>query len=133
MAKGAADAGRPVPRVVTVVHAAVDHPGRHAYRLAFPTAHVHLSGPHYAGEHSTGTESERAAQGVAHRRADDRAGNPLNPLHSSRLSVAVLRQGSAIARPGGGAALVGPGEAIYGEGFVRRARRPHRQTDMSTC
>jgi alkanesulfonate monooxygenase SsuD/methylene tetrahydromethanopterin reductase-like flavin-dependent oxidoreductase (luciferase family) len=48
MAKGAAEAGRPVPRVVTVVHAAVDRPGRNAYRLAYTAAHVHLAGPHYA-------------------------------------------------------------------------------------
>ncbi|MFD3936236.1 LLM class flavin-dependent oxidoreductase [Streptomyces sp. NPDC058611] len=47
MAKGAAESGRPVPRMVTVVHAAVDRPGRHAYRLAFAAAHVHLAGPHY--------------------------------------------------------------------------------------
>jgi alkanesulfonate monooxygenase SsuD/methylene tetrahydromethanopterin reductase-like flavin-dependent oxidoreductase (luciferase family) len=48
MAEGAAEAGRPVPRVVTVVHAAVDRPGRNAYRLAYTAAHVHLAGPHYA-------------------------------------------------------------------------------------
>ncbi|MEU0276355.1 LLM class flavin-dependent oxidoreductase [Streptomyces sp. NPDC006307] len=48
MAKGAAEAGRRVPRTVTVVHAAVDRPGRNAYRLAFVAAHVHLAGPHYA-------------------------------------------------------------------------------------
>ncbi|MEU1080739.1 LLM class flavin-dependent oxidoreductase [Streptomyces sp. NPDC005908] len=47
LAKGAAEAGRPAARVVTVVHAAVDRPGRNAYRLAHAAAHVHLSAPHY--------------------------------------------------------------------------------------
>ncbi|MFF5706940.1 hypothetical protein ACFY7H_31325 [Streptomyces sp. NPDC012794] len=47
MVKGAAESGRPVPRMVTVVHAAVDRRGRHAYRLAFTGAHFHLAGPHY--------------------------------------------------------------------------------------
>ncbi|MGW6568841.1 LLM class flavin-dependent oxidoreductase [Streptomyces sp. NPDC054975] len=48
MAKGAAEAGRAVPRVVTVVHAAVDRPQRNPYRLAYTAARVHLAGPHYA-------------------------------------------------------------------------------------
>ncbi|MPY47721.1 LLM class flavin-dependent oxidoreductase [Streptomyces acidicola] len=47
MAKGAAEAGRPVPRMVTVVHAAVDRPHRNAYRLAYTAARAHLAGPHY--------------------------------------------------------------------------------------
>ncbi|MFJ5933688.1 LLM class flavin-dependent oxidoreductase [Streptomyces sp. NPDC093071] len=47
MAKGAAEAGRPVPRVVTVVHAAVDRPHRNPYRLAYTAARAHLAGPHY--------------------------------------------------------------------------------------
>ncbi|MFF8267133.1 hypothetical protein ACF059_07035 [Streptomyces sp. NPDC016562] len=36
-----------MPRMVTVAHAAVDRPGRHAYRPGFAAAHVHLAGPHY--------------------------------------------------------------------------------------
>lgn len=47
MAKGAAEAGRPVPRMVTVVHAAVDRPHRNPYRLAYAAARAHLAGPHY--------------------------------------------------------------------------------------
>lgn len=47
MEKGAAEAGRPVPRMVTVVHAAVDRPQRNAYRLAYAAARAHLSGAHY--------------------------------------------------------------------------------------
>ncbi|PZX36499.1 MULTISPECIES: hypothetical protein [unclassified Streptomyces] len=47
MAKGAAEAGRPVPRVVTVVHAAVDRPHRNPYRLAYTAARAHLAGRHY--------------------------------------------------------------------------------------
>ncbi|AIA02559.1 LLM class flavin-dependent oxidoreductase [Streptomyces noursei] len=47
MAKGAAEAGRPAPRLVTVVHAAVDRPHRNPYRLAYTAARAHLVGPHY--------------------------------------------------------------------------------------
>ncbi|PBC86622.1 Flavin-dependent oxidoreductase, luciferase family (includes alkanesulfonate monooxygenase SsuD and methylene tetrahydromethanopterin reductase) [Streptomyces sp. 2224.1] len=47
MAKGAAETGRPVPRMVTVVHAAVDRPHRNPYRLAYTAARAHLAGPHY--------------------------------------------------------------------------------------
>ncbi|MFD9687142.1 LLM class flavin-dependent oxidoreductase [Kitasatospora sp. NPDC059088] len=47
LARGAAEAGRPVPRLVTVVHAALDRPGRNPYRLAYDAAHAHLASPHY--------------------------------------------------------------------------------------
>ncbi|MCX4742527.1 LLM class flavin-dependent oxidoreductase [Streptomyces antibioticus] len=48
MAEGAAEAGRPVPRLVTVVHAAVNRPHRSPYRLACTAARAHLAGPHYS-------------------------------------------------------------------------------------
>ncbi|KOG55956.1 5,10-methylene tetrahydromethanopterin reductase [Streptomyces griseoflavus] len=47
MARGAAAADRARPRMVTVVHAAVDRPHRVPYRLAYTAAHAHLAGPHY--------------------------------------------------------------------------------------
>ncbi|MET9059550.1 LLM class flavin-dependent oxidoreductase [Streptomyces antibioticus] len=48
MAEGAAEAGRPVPRLITVVHAAVNRPHRSPYRLAYTAARAHLAGPHYS-------------------------------------------------------------------------------------
>ncbi|MFU0243372.1 LLM class flavin-dependent oxidoreductase, partial [Streptomyces scabiei] len=47
LAKGAAEAGREVPRLVTVVHAALARPGRNPYRLAYTGAGEHLRAPHY--------------------------------------------------------------------------------------
>ncbi|MDK1473097.1 LLM class flavin-dependent oxidoreductase [Streptomyces sp. 549] len=47
MAKGAAERGRPVPRMVTVVHAALAGPGRDPYQLALAAARAHLSTAHY--------------------------------------------------------------------------------------
>ncbi|KAF5995827.1 MULTISPECIES: LLM class flavin-dependent oxidoreductase [Streptomyces] len=47
MRDGAAETGRPVPRVATVVHAAVARPGRDMVDTAFAAARAHLSAPHY--------------------------------------------------------------------------------------
>ncbi|GGW63894.1 LLM class flavin-dependent oxidoreductase [Streptomyces griseoloalbus] len=47
LGKGAAEAGRTVPRLVTVVHAALAGPDRNPYRLAFKGAGAHLAAPHY--------------------------------------------------------------------------------------
>lgn len=47
LAEGAAEAGRAVPRLVTVVHAALARPGRNPYRLAYAGASRHLAAPHY--------------------------------------------------------------------------------------
>ncbi|MCF3131987.1 LLM class flavin-dependent oxidoreductase [Streptomyces olivochromogenes] len=44
---GARAAGRPVPRLVTVVHVAVARPGRDPRQLAFAAARAHLGAPHY--------------------------------------------------------------------------------------
>jgi alkanesulfonate monooxygenase SsuD/methylene tetrahydromethanopterin reductase-like flavin-dependent oxidoreductase (luciferase family) len=47
--EGTAKAGRPRrPRVVTVVHVAVEREGRDPHALAFLAARLHLSQPHYA-------------------------------------------------------------------------------------
>ncbi|MGW7585353.1 LLM class flavin-dependent oxidoreductase [Kitasatospora sp. NPDC054768] len=45
--KGARDAGRERPRIVTVVHAVLDRPGRSAMVLAQRGTRVHLCAPHY--------------------------------------------------------------------------------------
>lgn len=45
--RGAARAGRPRPRLVTVMHAARDVDGRDLPELAFNAARGHLSAPHY--------------------------------------------------------------------------------------
>ncbi|MFJ3858299.1 LLM class flavin-dependent oxidoreductase [Streptomyces sp. NPDC090085] len=63
MAKGAAEAGHPVPRVVTVVHA-VERPHRNPYRLAYTAARAHLAGLHYTDM------LRRAGLRVHHRRPD---------------------------------------------------------------
>ncbi|MFI6660838.1 LLM class flavin-dependent oxidoreductase [Streptomyces sp. NPDC050523] len=47
MKEGAARSGRPVPRVATVVHAAVDRPGRDIPAVALAAARAHLSADHY--------------------------------------------------------------------------------------
>ncbi|MBA0053569.1 LLM class flavin-dependent oxidoreductase [Streptomyces sp. AJS327] len=47
LAEGAAEAGRKAPRVVTVVHVAVDRPGRDIYQMALTGAGTHLSFDHY--------------------------------------------------------------------------------------
>ncbi|MFJ4684975.1 LLM class flavin-dependent oxidoreductase [Streptomyces sp. NPDC088789] len=47
LAKGASEVCRPVPRLVTVVHAALARPGRNPYRLAYTGAGEHLRTPHY--------------------------------------------------------------------------------------
>lgn len=44
---GAAEAGRPVPRVVAVVHLAVRRDGRNPYQVALNATRQHLSAPHY--------------------------------------------------------------------------------------
>lgn len=64
--RGAERAGRPRPRVVTVVHAARDTPGRDLPEMAFNAARGHLSAPHY-------TDMLRRA-GVPADAADPRAG-----------------------------------------------------------
>lgn len=64
--RGAERAGRPRPRVVTVVHAALDTPGRDVPEMAFNAARGHLSAPHY-------TDMLRRA-GVQVDAADPRAG-----------------------------------------------------------
>jgi alkanesulfonate monooxygenase SsuD/methylene tetrahydromethanopterin reductase-like flavin-dependent oxidoreductase (luciferase family) len=46
--RGAEAAGRPVPRLVAVVHAAVDRPGRDPLALLRSAAGAHLRRPHYA-------------------------------------------------------------------------------------
>lgn len=46
---GAEEAGRPVPRVVAVVHVALDKEGRDPHQTAFAAAGAHLSSPHYTG------------------------------------------------------------------------------------
>ncbi|MCO1574673.1 LLM class flavin-dependent oxidoreductase [Crossiella sp. SN42] len=43
----AAKAGRPAPRIVTVVHVAVRRPGRNPHQVALTAAREHLSAPHY--------------------------------------------------------------------------------------
>lgn len=45
---GAEAAGRPMPQIVTVVHAAVARAGRDPYRTAYCAAHRHLALRHYA-------------------------------------------------------------------------------------
>ncbi|MFD0375086.1 LLM class flavin-dependent oxidoreductase [Streptomyces sp. NPDC127112] len=45
--QGATEAGRPVPRVATVVHAAVRRPGRDIEAIAHSAAYAHLGSPHY--------------------------------------------------------------------------------------
>ncbi|MGW7407845.1 LLM class flavin-dependent oxidoreductase [Streptomyces sp. NPDC054833] len=45
--RGARAAGRPVPRLVTVVHVAVARSGRDPRQLAFTAARAHLGAPHY--------------------------------------------------------------------------------------
>lgn len=45
--EGAARAGRPRPRLVAVVHAALGRPGRHLPDTVFAGASAHLSAPHY--------------------------------------------------------------------------------------
>ncbi|MFI0806350.1 LLM class flavin-dependent oxidoreductase [Streptomyces echinatus] len=45
--RGARAASRPVPRLVTVVHAAVARHGRDPRQLAYAAAHTHLGAPHY--------------------------------------------------------------------------------------
>jgi alkanesulfonate monooxygenase SsuD/methylene tetrahydromethanopterin reductase-like flavin-dependent oxidoreductase (luciferase family) len=45
--RGARAAGRPVPRLVTVVHVAVARTGRDPRQLAFTAARAHLGAPHY--------------------------------------------------------------------------------------
>ncbi|AYN38493.1 LLM class flavin-dependent oxidoreductase [Streptomyces dangxiongensis] len=45
--RGAQAAGRHVPRLVTVVHVAVDRHGRDPRQLAYAAAHTHLGAPHY--------------------------------------------------------------------------------------
>ncbi|WP_261718645.1 LLM class flavin-dependent oxidoreductase [Streptomyces sp. FZ201] len=45
--RGARTAGRPVPRLVTVVHVAVARGGRDPRQLAFTAARAHLGAPHY--------------------------------------------------------------------------------------
>lgn len=47
VAKAAAGAGRPVPRISAVVHCAVDRPGRDLTNVAFHSAGQHLLAPHY--------------------------------------------------------------------------------------
>ena len=47
MKEGAARSGRSVPRVATVVHAAVDRPGRDIPAVALAAARAHLSADHY--------------------------------------------------------------------------------------
>ncbi|MGW7367204.1 LLM class flavin-dependent oxidoreductase [Streptomyces sp. NPDC054841] len=47
MAKGAAQRGRAVPRMTTVVHAALAGHGRNPYQLALSAAKAHLSTAHY--------------------------------------------------------------------------------------
>lgn len=44
---GAEAQGRPAPRVVAVVHVALERPDRDLHRLAFTAAGAHLTGPHY--------------------------------------------------------------------------------------
>ncbi|MBT2386685.1 LLM class flavin-dependent oxidoreductase [Streptomyces sp. ISL-11] len=47
LAEGAAKAGRPTPRVATVVHAVLDGPGRNITEMALKVAAGHLSMAHY--------------------------------------------------------------------------------------
>ncbi|MGX5210405.1 LLM class flavin-dependent oxidoreductase [Streptomyces violaceus] len=47
MAEGAAQRGRAVPRMTTVVHAALAKPGRNPYQLALTAAKAHLTTAHY--------------------------------------------------------------------------------------
>ncbi|MUL42616.1 LLM class flavin-dependent oxidoreductase [Streptomonospora sp. PA3] len=47
LAEGAAGADREPPRVVAVVHAAVERPGREPARLAYAACGAHLTLPHY--------------------------------------------------------------------------------------
>lgn len=47
--RGATDGGRPAPRVATVVHVALDGPGRDPYRLAWLATNRHLAQDNYAG------------------------------------------------------------------------------------
>lgn len=45
--QGAADAGRPAPRITSVVHVAQRKPGRDPAALALAVCHRHLQAPHY--------------------------------------------------------------------------------------
>ncbi|WP_329202936.1 MULTISPECIES: LLM class flavin-dependent oxidoreductase [unclassified Streptomyces] len=75
--QGAAQAERPVPRVATVVHVAVQRPGRDIEAIAHSAAYAHLGSPHY-------TDMLRQA-GVPADPADTKGGAAL--LVSSRTFV----------------------------------------------